>query len=385
MSEARKAKREMQKKKIEIAYFNIQTEEVFTLIKKWEAKHQDGGQGGNGTPGNGVNTRMVWTTIRQLVKNRKGPIQFKDDGLPVFHVKVPPKSAAALLKANLFNRSVNKRHEKALADRIVQGDFKDDGDHIEISRDGTFLNGQHRARAVEISDIPTFLTFKIGAKPEVIYGRDVNVKARTNFDNACIVARREGHKLFDLAEGAKGQIKSVLNAVIQEKKGVPLSYNRFKSDGISTRNYLDAGENYFHPMMLIKGIFFPGRGKPTVSGIGKSPVGLAFLKLLLKYPNESEEILRGARLLLGTGTTEHKKDETISVHLRNRMVEKFPGKGGNQHDAFNQYCEVCYFMEKWMKVDNSKVVSRCRKADDMFKLAQTIRLPKPRPSSYKGS
>lgn len=67
---------------------------------------------------------------------------------------ITPAVAEQMLKANVHNRDVRKRHVSMLAAAMQRGEWVENGDSIKFSKDGTLLDGQHRLMAVVESGIP---------------------------------------------------------------------------------------------------------------------------------------------------------------------------------------------------------------------------------------
>lgn len=63
-------------------------------------------------------------------------------------VAVSPAHADELLRANTHNRPLRKHYVRQLADAMQRGEWTVNGEPIQISTDGTLLNGQHRLHAV---------------------------------------------------------------------------------------------------------------------------------------------------------------------------------------------------------------------------------------------
>jgi len=63
-------------------------------------------------------------------------------------VKITPKMAMDLLEHNTLNRPLSDGHVKRLAQQIIDGKWKYNGDTIKVSKDGAILDGQHRLWAV---------------------------------------------------------------------------------------------------------------------------------------------------------------------------------------------------------------------------------------------
>lgn len=63
-------------------------------------------------------------------------------------VDVTPRDARELLEANTHNRSLRPDYVRKLAAAMQRGEWTVNGEPIQIAKDGTLLNGQHRLNAV---------------------------------------------------------------------------------------------------------------------------------------------------------------------------------------------------------------------------------------------
>ena len=74
--------------------------------------------------------------------------QPRDLTLDAERVLLSPELAMELLEHNKHNRPVRDQHVKRIADQIITGKWKFNGDTIRISKDGGVLDGQHRLWAI---------------------------------------------------------------------------------------------------------------------------------------------------------------------------------------------------------------------------------------------
>jgi hypothetical protein len=68
-------------------------------------------------------------------------------------VDMTPELAAQLLKSNVKNRNLNAKTVAAYARAMGRGDWMSNGEAFKVARDGTVLDGQHRAAAVVASGV----------------------------------------------------------------------------------------------------------------------------------------------------------------------------------------------------------------------------------------
>lgn len=90
-------------------------------------------------------------------------------------VTVTPEMAMNLLECNTLNRPLSDSHVKRIANQIIDGKWRFNGDTIKISDDGQVLDGQHRLWAVVEAKRP------IGT----IIVRGVQRDAFTTIDTIC--------------------------------------------------------------------------------------------------------------------------------------------------------------------------------------------------------
>ncbi|HET7443130.1 MAG TPA: hypothetical protein VFJ57_00580 [Solirubrobacterales bacterium] len=64
-----------------------------------------------------------------------------------------PADARALLEQNTHNRSMRQDYVRKLAAAMERGEWRENGEPIQIAEDGTLLNGQHRLHAVVKSGV----------------------------------------------------------------------------------------------------------------------------------------------------------------------------------------------------------------------------------------
>ena len=104
---------------------------------------------------------LAWEVQRQLVT---GYFRTKDSAV----VTITPEIAKELLKHNVGNRKINQANVKRIAEDMIAGDYKLNGETIKIYEDGTLADGQHRLMACVLSGVP-FETYIIkGIKKDVL-------------------------------------------------------------------------------------------------------------------------------------------------------------------------------------------------------------------------
>jgi hypothetical protein len=81
-------------------------------------------------------------------------------------VTITPDYAKDLLRHNIANRPLSKRHVADLAREMAAGAWRETGDTIKLS-DGLLLDGQHRLHAVVASGVPIKTLLVTGLNSEV--------------------------------------------------------------------------------------------------------------------------------------------------------------------------------------------------------------------------
>ena len=104
---------------------------------------------------------LAWEVQRQLVT---GYFRTKDSAV----VTITPEIAMELLKHNAGNRKINQANVKRIAEDMIAGDYKLNGETIKIYEDGTLADGQHRLMSCVLAGVP-FETYIIkGIKKDVL-------------------------------------------------------------------------------------------------------------------------------------------------------------------------------------------------------------------------
>jgi hypothetical protein len=89
---------------------------------------------------------------------------------------ITPEMATVYLAHNDSNRPLSERSAKKLANAILRGEWKMNGDCIRISSDGVLLDGQHRLRAIQIANQPVQTMVVEGLSSDVFATIDQGVK-----------------------------------------------------------------------------------------------------------------------------------------------------------------------------------------------------------------
>ena len=91
-----------------------------------------------------------------------------------------------LAHANLRNRALGEKHAQRLADEIIRGRWKENGDAIRFDTNGVLLDGQHRLRAVVIAGVGIWALVVRGLSPDVLGSIDGLIKVRLAGDVASL-------------------------------------------------------------------------------------------------------------------------------------------------------------------------------------------------------
>lgn len=94
-----------------------------------------------------LNDDLSWDVQRQLVN---GYFKTKDSTI----VTITPEIASEMLKHNVGNRKINQANVKRIAEDMLAGDYKLNGETIKIYEDGTLADGQHRLTACVLANVP---------------------------------------------------------------------------------------------------------------------------------------------------------------------------------------------------------------------------------------
>lgn len=92
--------------------------------------------------------------------------------MKLLHRTVTPELAAKYLEGNTHNRTLRQSTVERYARQMKKGLWKDNGQTISFSTDGTLLDGQHRLWAIVESGVPVNLAIAEGVDPEVFSSID---------------------------------------------------------------------------------------------------------------------------------------------------------------------------------------------------------------------
>lgn len=126
-------------------------------------------------------------------------------------VLMTPEHAREILASNTRNRPVRQTYATQLAEAIRRGEWKLNGEPIQIAVDGTLLNGQHRLLGVDQADLPI----------EMLVVRNLPMTAQDTIDTGAtrrlsdILARRREVNSITLA--------AVLGLLHRRRTGAPMN------------------------------------------------------------------------------------------------------------------------------------------------------------------
>lgn len=91
-------------------------------------------------------------------------------------VEVTPAAAKEILERNTRNRRLRKDYVSTLAGAMKRGEWQVNGEPVQISEDGTLLNGQHRLSAVVESDVAVPMVVVRGLPKQVQMDMDTGTR-----------------------------------------------------------------------------------------------------------------------------------------------------------------------------------------------------------------
>ena len=104
---------------------------------------------------------LAWEVQRQLVN---GYFRSQDTAI----VTITPEIAKAMLEVNNNNRGISPTNVQRMADDMLSGNFRLNGETIKVYEDGTLADGQHRLMACVTANVP-FQTYIVrGIKKDVL-------------------------------------------------------------------------------------------------------------------------------------------------------------------------------------------------------------------------
>ena len=166
-------------------------------------------------------------------------------------VEVSPDMAREMLEANHHNRTMRKEYVRKLAAAMQRGEWTVNGEPIQIAKDGTLLNGQHRLNAVVESgvsvpllvirglDLTSQNTMDSGLRrnlSDVLALHGENETANLGAMLAMLYRYRKGHRLDNSGRTAPTPTEalSLLEAEPEIKDGIPLARRATRDAGLRT-------------------------------------------------------------------------------------------------------------------------------------------------------
>ena len=166
-------------------------------------------------------------------------------------VEVSPDMAQKMLEANSHNRTLRKEYVRKLAAAMQRGEWTVNGEPIQIAKDGTLLNGQHRLNAVVESgasvpllvirglDISSQQTMDSGLRrnlSDVLALHGEHETANLGAMLAMLYRYRKGHRLDNSGRTAPTPTEALalLEAEPQIKEGIPLARRVVREAGLRT-------------------------------------------------------------------------------------------------------------------------------------------------------
>ena len=92
---------------------------------------------------------LAWTVQRQLVNG-----YFRNQQSQTAIVTITPEMAVELLKHNHGNRKINRANVRRIADDMLTGAYKLNGETLKLYEDGSLADGQHRLNACILANVP---------------------------------------------------------------------------------------------------------------------------------------------------------------------------------------------------------------------------------------
>lgn len=132
---------------------------------------------------------LAWTVQRQLVNG-----YFRNQQSQTAIVTITPEMAVELLKHNHGNRKINRANVRRIADDMLTGAYKLNGETLKLYEDGSLADGQHRLNACILANVP-FQTYIIkGIKRDVLPTIDAG-KTRNMVDSLNMIGCKIQPKL----------------------------------------------------------------------------------------------------------------------------------------------------------------------------------------------
>ncbi len=166
-------------------------------------------------------------------------------------VEVSPEMARELLEANNHNRTMRKEYVRKLAAAMQRGEWTVNGEPVQIAKDGTLLNGQHRLNAVVESGVSVPLLIIRGLEissqntmdsglrrnlSDVLALHGENETANLGAMLAMLYRYRKGHRLDNSGRTAPTPTEALalLEAEPEVKDGIPLARRVTREAGLRT-------------------------------------------------------------------------------------------------------------------------------------------------------
>lgn len=116
-------------------------------------------------------------------------------------VVLTPEMAMELLEHNTLNRPLTDQHVKRLAQQIIDGKWKFNGDTIKISADGQILDGQHRLWACIEAKMPIDTMIVRGVQRDAFATIDTLRKSRSAGDTVALMGVQRHRNIIGGALG----------------------------------------------------------------------------------------------------------------------------------------------------------------------------------------
>lgn len=200
---------------------------------------------------------LSWKIQRQLV-NR----YFKTTDTAM--VTITPEIAKAMLEVNNNNRGISPTNVQRMADDMLSGNFRLNGETIKVYEDGTLADGQHRLMACVTANVP-FQTYIVrGIKKDVLptidAGKARNVVQSLNMTGCGINSYIIGAMNYYFNYGNRlsaNQVRCLWDAYQLEIEFITKAIKKFNKDNvISEREFkamclhLMLSENWYEDEIL---------------------------------------------------------------------------------------------------------------------------------------
>lgn len=208
-------------------------------------------------------------------------------------VLVTPELAAEWLKANTFNRRIQKRHVRQMANDLLEGRWPFNPQPISFGTDSSLLDGQHRLTAIVLAGVPVRMAVWF----------NVPLDARRIMDTG------KTRSLSDVASITKSQA-AVVNAMLRGMNHHPIAT---MSEKVVIFNRFTNEINFVLEQM----------SSAPKRGIGQAAVLGAITRA--SFHVSADEIAHFCKVL-ATGMPEQPRDATV-IRLRDRLLQVRNGGG----------------------------------------------------------